>query len=50
MDHASPSALYHVVCRECSFERLDPVDGAADERGRDHAAATGHRVVVDRIE
>ena len=40
---------YHLVCRECSLERLYDAAPDADALSRDHVAATGHRVVVDRI-
>ncbi|MDB2224965.1 hypothetical protein PM076_03245 [Halorubrum ezzemoulense] len=50
MEPPSPGELYHVVCRECPFERLIGIAGDADDYGRNHAADTGHRVVIDRVE
>ena len=50
MESLSPGELYHVVCRECPFERLIGPAGDADARRRDHAANTGHRVAIDRVE
>ncbi|OYR68475.1 hypothetical protein DJ79_06005 [Halorubrum ezzemoulense] len=47
MEPPSPGELYHVVCRECPFERLIGIAGDADDYGRNHAADTGHRVVID---
>ena len=49
MDAVSENERYHLVCRECSLERLCAAADDADALGRDHAAETGHRVVVDRI-
>jgi hypothetical protein len=40
---------YHVVCRECSLERLFFADDDASRLERDHVAETGHRVAVGRI-
>ncbi|ELZ36751.1 hypothetical protein C471_14253 [Halorubrum saccharovorum DSM 1137] len=40
---------YHVVCRECSLERLFSVGDDASRLERDHVAETGHRVAVGRI-
>ena len=50
MESASHGELYHVVCRECPFERLTGMAGDADARGHGHAADTGHRVAIDRVE
>ncbi|ELZ47483.1 hypothetical protein C464_08710 [Halorubrum coriense DSM 10284] len=49
MESSSRTERYHLVCRECSLERLYHAANDADARSRDHAADTGHRVVVDRI-
>ncbi|MFW5916811.1 MAG: hypothetical protein ACOCRD_00220 [Halorubrum sp.] len=49
MESTANDAKYHVVCRECSVERLvETRDDAAAEK-RDHAAETDHRIVVGRV-
>jgi len=40
---------FHVVCRECSLERLFSAGDDASSLERDHVAETGHRVAVGRI-
>jgi len=49
MNSATRDAKYHVVCRECSVERL--FEAGADATGfrRAHTDETGHRVVVGRL-
>ncbi len=37
---------YHVVCRECAVEQLCETADDARALEREHAAETGHRVVV----
>jgi hypothetical protein len=49
MNRPFSTERYHLVCRECPLERLYDGPDDADALGRDHAAETGHRVVVDRI-
>jgi hypothetical protein len=50
MSTSVPTELHHLVCRECSLECLLDAHGDADALRRDHVAATGHRVVVDRVQ
>ena len=50
MSTSVPTELHHLVCRECSLECLLDAHGDADAVRRDHVAATGHRVVVDRVQ
>jgi hypothetical protein len=49
MNSATRDAKHHVVCRECSVERL--FEAGADATGfrRAHTDETGHRVVVGRL-
>ncbi|WP_197431300.1 hypothetical protein [Halorubrum sp. CBA1125] len=50
MKSSTSRKRYHVVCRECRVEGLfDVADDAADLE-RDHAAETGHRVAVGRVD
>ena len=41
--------LYHVVCRECAVEQLCETADDATALEREHAAETGHHVVVGRV-
>ncbi|SDF59713.1 hypothetical protein SAMN04488067_10617 [Halorubrum xinjiangense] len=50
MDAATRSERYHLVCRDCSLERLCDVPEDAEGISRDHAVETGHRVAVERVE
>jgi hypothetical protein len=50
MSTSVPTELHHLVCRECSLERLLDARSDADTVRRDHVADTGHRVVVDRVQ
>jgi hypothetical protein len=49
MSSITQEARYHVVCRDCSVERLFEAGADADALEREHAAETGHDVVVGRI-
>ena len=49
MNSTPRTERYHLVCRECPLERLYHAATDANALSRDHAADTGHRVVVDRI-
>ncbi|WP_198951521.1 MULTISPECIES: hypothetical protein [Halorubrum] len=49
MEQQTPGDRYHVVCRECTLERLFSAVGDATRLERDHASETGHRVTVGRI-
>jgi hypothetical protein len=46
MSTVTQKPKYHVVCRECSVERLFDDSPDADDLKRKHADETGHRVVV----
>ena len=50
MSASVPTELHHLVCRDCSLERLLDAHDDADAVRRDHVSATGHRVVVDRVQ
>jgi len=50
MESATRGAKYHVVCRECSVERLFEDGSDATELERKHARESGHRIVVGRVE
>lgn len=43
-------ARYHVVCRRCTTERVFDTGRAADEFLARHAADSGHRIVVERVD
>ena len=49
MSSATQTPKYHVVCRECSLERL--FDSSADARAlkRAHTEETGHWIAVGRV-
>ena len=49
MNSTVRDAKYHVVCRECSVERLFEADVDATKLQRAHTDETGHRVVVGRL-
>ena len=49
MDSEMDRVTYHVVCRDCSLERLFESDGPATRLEARHARETGHRVVVGRV-
>ena len=49
MDQSLGAERYHLVCRECSMERLSDDADDADALRREHAAATGHRVALERV-
>jgi hypothetical protein len=50
MSSVSHKPKYHVVCRECSVERLFDASDDATEIKQRHAEETGHRVVVGRVQ
>ena len=50
METATREAKYHVVCRECSVERLFEEGSDATDLERRHTKETGHRVVVGHVE
>lgn len=41
---------FHVVCRECATEQLCETADNAAAFEREHAAETGHRVAVGRVD
>ncbi|QKY15454.1 hypothetical protein [Halorubrum sp. CBA1229] len=49
MEPATREAKYHVVCRDCSVERLFESDAEATALEREHAEETDHRIVVGRV-
>jgi len=49
MSSVTQKPQYHVVCRECSVERLFDASLDAADLKREHAEETGHRVVFGRV-
>jgi len=49
MSSATQKPKYHVVCRECSVERLYDDGDEATDLERKHTKETGHRIVVGRV-
>ena len=49
MGLATRETKYHVVCRDCSIERLFESDAEATALELEHAGETGHRIVVGRV-
>lgn len=48
-DRSNASTCYHVVCRDCLTESVLPTAVAAAQVRSEHAAETGHRVVVGAL-
>jgi hypothetical protein len=49
MSTTTKSPKFHVVCRECSVERLFETDTAAAEFERRHADTHDHQVETGRV-
>ena len=49
MRSVTPREGYHVVCRECSVERLFETDGDATRFERKHVKEADHHLVVGHV-